>query len=765
MDIHHGEEWLRVYQDGAMELRRRKEGTWLLVSSGRLILPNRDGYGLSDHCLMALLEEGGTGAVEVRWGGDAAVLRVVPAGGNLSAVFSDLPGSRDGNGTDWATKLDEGFICEFSTRHFPGEVDQAEVTLDMRTSGHWFGGGHFMRQHWPLNLGAFEVGPFYPFDNGPNGANTLLAAQWMTSAGLLLLADPDTPFLHVGLNAPLEDPQAGWIQRTWGTGVQNFTKEFLPSLCQGQGDGLLRLQARSSYKCHAMRHPLRDWMPAKSLQKEDNGPRRLAVRFALCAQPNVKAAAMTALKTFDRPANPPPSEMVMAPVWTTWARYHAKVNQAKVERFAEEIVSKGLGRSVMEIDDKWQSKYGDFEFDPVKFPDPKAMVDLLHALGFRVTLWIMPFAEEASNAYAEGAPLGYFIKSGAPATRGLKPGFFRWWQPVPAAALDVTNPAAVEWFVARLKRLQAEYNIDGFKFDAGEPCFLPQRFITHTPIGAPTEYTRLYVEQVASHFSFAEVRTGHRTNSAPLLMRMGDRFSTWSSGNGLRSIIPTLLTSGLLGYPFCLPDMIGGNAYWGSKPDVELLVRWAQANAFMPVMQFSIAPWDLNQEAEKLCKAVLELRKSVVGQIVTLMEDACKALAPVCRPMWWLDPEDAETFAISDQFTIGDNLVIAPVVFKGMKRRDVYLPKGSWVELMGPGQKVIEGPCWLRDVEAPLHTIPIYRRLLPLPAAGPLATAASPPLPKLTPGALTTPQLITTLAAAITPEVPDSTSSATTVSC
>ena len=65
------------------------------------------------------------------------------------------------------------------------------------------------------------------------------------------------------------------------------------------------------------------------------------------------------------------------------------------------------------------------------------------------------------------------------------------------------------------------------------------------------------------------------------------RFSTWSTSNGLRSVIPTLLTSGLLGYPFCLPDMIGGNAYFGRKPDVELLVRWAQANALMPAMQVS----------------------------------------------------------------------------------------------------------------------------------------------------------------------------------
>eukprot|EP00850_Spirogloea_muscicola_P006760 SM000032S12144 [mRNA] locus=s32:710768:722399:- [translate_table: standard] len=655
-----------------------------------------------------------TGAFEISWS-DGAALRVLPAGSNLKDLSN-----RDDAGTDhdWATKLEEGFIMEYSIKHRPADVEMAELVLDMRPSGHWFGGGHFMKQHWPLNLATFEVGPFFPFDNGPNGLNTLTAPQWMTSKGLLVLADPDTPFLHVGMNAPVPGPHDGWIQRSWGTGVQNLTKEYLPSRCDGSGDGLLRIQARSSYFCHDMLHPLRDWMPP-ILEDNNQGMRSVSLRFALCAHENVKEATLAALRTLNAPANPPPRELVEAPIWTTWARYHANVNQAKVESFAKEIVSRGLERSVMEIDDKWQSKYGDFTFDTKKFPDPKAMVDALHALGFKVTVWVMPFAEESSEAYKEGSPKGYFIKSDAPATFGLKQGFFRWWQPVPAAALDVTNPEAVEWFVQRLKKLQEDVSIDGFKFDAGEPCFLPRKFRSFQPISTPIEYTRLYVQEVASNFPCSEVRTGHRTNSVPLLTRMGDRFSTWSSGNGLRSVIPTLLTSGLLGYPFCLPDMIGGNGYFGRKPDMELLVRWAQANAFMPAMQFSIPPWDVSKQAEKLCQSVMEIRKTMVQPIVSLMEDACKALSPVCRPMWWLDPEDHETFSIGDQFSLGDDLIIAPVVVKGQKQRDVYLPKGQWMELLGTDGIVIEGPCWIRDLPAPLHKIPIFRRVKASPSSIP----------------------------------------------
>ena len=51
-----------------------------------------------------------------------------------------------------------------------------------------------------------------------------------------------------------------------------------------------------------------------------------------------------------------------------------------------------------------------------------------------------------------------------------------------------------------------------------------------------------------------------------------------------------IFLTGLLGYPFVLPDMIGGNAY-GGLPSEELFVRWTQANAFMPTLQFSLLPW------------------------------------------------------------------------------------------------------------------------------------------------------------------------------
>ena len=189
---------------------------------------------------------------------------------------------------------------------------------------------------------------------------------------------------------------------------------------------------------------------------------------------------------------------------------------------------------------------------------------------------------------------------------------------------------------------------------------------------------------------------------------MGDRDTVWGVDNGLQSLIPALLTSSVLGYPFCLPDMIGGNAYWGQFPDTELMVRWAQVSALMPAVQWSIPPWEVSDEASDACKIADAMRDDVLlPRINDLLENAATNLTPICRPLWWLDPLDKETFNVDDQFLIGDDILVAPVVVKGARNRKVYLPAGVWSEYKG--QENFTGPCWV-EVEAPLMKLPVFIR-------------------------------------------------------
>ncbi|CAG2181149.1 unnamed protein product, partial [Oppiella nova] len=79
-------------------------------------------------------------------------------------------------------------------------------------------------------------------------------------------------------------------------------------------------------------------------------------------------------KWIPKPNGIPDERMITHPIWSTWAKYHADISQQKVIAFAEEIKSHGFSNSQIEIDDKWEAKYGDFSFDLKKFPNPREMV-------------------------------------------------------------------------------------------------------------------------------------------------------------------------------------------------------------------------------------------------------------------------------------------------------------------------------------------------------------------------------------------------------
>jgi alpha-glucosidase (family GH31 glycosyl hydrolase) len=428
---------------------------------------------------------------------------------------------------------------------------------------------------------------------------------------------------------------------------------------------------------------------------------RLPLRLIRAA--NVTAANQRAIELLGHPSVAPPLDMLAQPIWTTWARYKMGIDQEQTLRFAHEIVDRQFPRSVMEIDDRWQTDYGDLEFDSRKFPDPRAMIDELHALGFKVTLWIPPFFAPRSAAFKAAAAAGYLVRhpmSGEPYP-------VRWWQGW-GGLLDVSNPAALDWWRAGLRRLQSEYGVDGFKFDGAEGNFLPLEAQTFAPM-TPAEYADRYVDFVAADWTWTEVRTGWRSQRHGIMFREWDKSSRWDLGNGLHSVITQALAMSVIGYPFVLPDMIGGNAYDGEMPDRELLIRWTQATALLPAMQFSITPWQYDEEASEICRRYARLHADLAPYLAELCAQACADGTPLVRPLWWHFPADAATYLINDQWLLGERWLAAPVVSAGQTSRDIYLPAGEWRDhWTGESHS---GPARLAAYPAPLEVMPLFERV------------------------------------------------------
>lgn len=303
-----------------------------------------------------------------------------------------------------------------------------------------------------------------------------------------------------------------------------------------------------------------------------------------------------------------------------------------------------------------------------------------------------------------------------------------WWNSErgQAAYIDFTNPKAVKWFTDRLRHLQAITGIDSFKFDAGETSWSPPDPDLHgMDQHHPLLLTKTYIDAVASFGPIVEVRSGFRNQEHDIYMRMIDKDTEWGWNNGLPTLVTTLLQLNMNGYPFVLPDMIGGNGYNDHPPNQEIFLRWLQANVFMPSLQYSYVPWDFNNSTfTEICRNFTELHEYFGPIILERFALAVKRGDPVNPPIWWIDPEDRVAQGIYDglkkvnilvnlvfifsfsEFLLGEDILSAPVLEENTFQRDIYLPRGTWID--GNNRNIIEGPTWLRNYSAPLEVLPYF---------------------------------------------------------
>ncbi|MEM8493806.1 MAG: glycoside hydrolase family 31 protein [Planctomycetota bacterium] len=398
-----------------------------------------------------------------------------------------------------------------------------------------------------------------------------------------------------------------------------------------------------------------------------------------------------------------PAELLLTrPQYNLWIELLYEPTQDKVLAYATALLERGYPPGVLMIDDNWSLGYGRWEFDRAKFPDPAAMVRSLHADGFRVMLWVCPFVAPAGRTYLDLRDAGLLLRDaeGNVAVR-------EWWNGY-SALYDLTNPAAVERFVGELQGLQERYGVDGFKIDAGDSGNYEADDRTYRQGALPFDQTHAF-GQLATKFEYLEVKAAFRNAGLPLAQRLRDKHHEWTRHRGVASLIPHMMAQAMTGHAFTCPDMIGGGEYleFMDRTDPvqpELFVRYAQIAACMPMMQFSAAPWRLlDEEHASLCREAARLHVDLAPRILGLARGAATSGEPIATPMEYHFPH-AGLAAVNDQFMLGDDLLIAPVVAPGQTRRIVRLPPGRWTDEQGQtfiGDDEIE-------VAAPLSRLPRF---------------------------------------------------------
>jgi alpha-glucosidase (family GH31 glycosyl hydrolase) len=411
-------------------------------------------------------------------------------------------------------------------------------------------------------------------------------------------------------------------------------------------------------------------------------------------------------KFFPSQGKMPDTLLFTRPQYNTWIELVYNQNQDDILKYAHDIIRNGFPPGVLMIDDNWFPFYGKFEFRKDRFANPKAMISELHALGFKVMVWVCPFVSPDSEVFRELQKKKLLLldsKGDKTLTweKAQEPALINWWNGY-SAVLDFTNPAAVDWYSSQLDYLVNTYGIDGYKLDAGDPEFYPTTSISFKPV-SQNEHTELW-GVFGSKYPLNEYRAMWKRGGEPLAERLRDKNNTWED---LQKLVPDITTAGLLGYSFACPDMIGGGDFGSfigkDKLEQMLIVRSAQCSALMPMMQFSVAPWRVLDTAHfNAVKKAVATRARFVSLIYRLAQQSAANGEPIVRKMEYVFPKQGLESS-NDQFMLGDSLMVAPMLIAG-DTRTVIFPAGTW---KGDDGSTVKGPV-KKEIRVPMDRLPWF---------------------------------------------------------
>lgn len=421
---------------------------------------------------------------------------------------------------------------------------------------------------------------------------------------------------------------------------------------------------------------------------------------------------------------------IMPPKWAFgWSQSRGLLTTESLTRdIAQEYRKRNIPCDIIYQDIGWVEGLQNFEWAKGKYDNPKKMLSDLAGNGFKVIVSQDPVVSQATKKQWEEADTkGLFARDIRTGTSYDMP----WPWGGNAGVVDFTKPETADWW-GNLQQIPINDGVKGFWTDMGEPAWSNEestdRLNMKHHLGMHDEIHNVYgltwdkvvTEQFEKHNPNQRVFQMTRAAYAGL-----QRYTFgWSgdSGNGedvndgwanLANQIPLGLSAGMGLIPFWTTDISG---YCGEITDynefAELYIRWLQFGIFNPLSRAhhegnnAVEPWLFGVQAEQIAKKSIELKYQLHPYIYTYARKAYDTGLPIMRALLLEFPNDEKTFSIDDQFMFGSEFLIAPVVEKGVNVRNIYLPKGKWIDYNNP-KMVFDGG---QTIEYPvsLEVIPMF---------------------------------------------------------
>jgi len=417
--------------------------------------------------------------------------------------------------------------------------------------------------------------------------------------------------------------------------------------------------------------------------------------------------------------------------WMSRCRYRTRT---ELEDVAAELRRRRIPCDVLHIDPDWLERdllNCDFVWSEEKYPKPADMVAGLRRLGYRVSLWELPYLDPDSPVYAEAAEAGYLVRSSDGRPASVARTFSRDGRP--RGLVDFSNPAARAWW-SGLNRSALELGVSVLKCDFGEGLPDDAVMADGRPGRAwrnlyPLWYNRTVAETMADFGGESRLvwgRSGWAGSQRYPAQWGGD---PESSVAGLAAELRAGLSWGLSAPGFWGHD-IGG--FYGQGLTPGLYVRWAQVGALSPLTRFHglgpREPWAFGSEAAELVAAALRLRYRLLPYLESVAAECAEKGWPMMRPLAFSGDTDPSLWHVEHEFLLGRDLLVVAVLddHLGPAEVEVVLPSGEWVDFW-TGEAIVGPARWVTEV--PIDHIPVFVRsgaILPMGASGPCTDAIPP---------------------------------------
>ncbi|MCX7024165.1 MAG: alpha-glucosidase [Spirochaetes bacterium] len=359
-----------------------------------------------------------------------------------------------------------------------------------------------------------------------------------------------------------------------------------------------------------------------------------------------------------------------------------------------------------------------WELDPSLYPDLGRTCAALETDGVRFMAYVNCYFACDKPIFGQLERLGLLVRNRDGGAYRMDAGEFE------AGIPDLTNPAARTWFKDLIRRNLLSLGISGWMADFGE--YLPADCVLFD--GTPAEIAHNLWPALWARVNYEALEESNALDRATFFMRAGyagsqrwcplmwagDQNVDWSKDDGLPSVIPAALSLAMVGHGFHHSDIGGYTTLYGMKRTKELFLRWAELAAFTVMMRTHEGNrpednWQFDSDAGTLAGLgrMGRLRTGLAPYFKALSAECAAVGTPVIRPLFFVDEDDPRARRETSQFMLGPDLLVAPVLRKGARRRRVRLVAGEWVQLWSG--KRFSGRRWIES-DAPLGEPPAYWR-------------------------------------------------------